>query len=112
MFRFFFLFLLVCGSLFCADEIKEKEFWIDVRTLEEFQSGHLKEALHIPYQEIAKKIKAVTKDKKAKIHVYCKVGGRAGIAKKALESLGYVNVVNSGGYEAILSKRKLAMPKN
>ena len=71
MLRISFLLLLFLGSLFSAEEKKKevKVFWIDVRTTEEFKAGHLKEALHIPYQEIGKKIKAVTPDKKAKIHV-------------------------------------------
>lgn len=85
---------------------KEKTvFWIDVRTQEEFDAGHVPEAILIPYDDIAQKISKVTKDKSADIRVYCKVGGRAGIAKKSLEKLGYKNVTNEGGYQAIMKKR-------
>lgn len=96
---------LFFSSLIYADDTN-KTIWIDVRTTEEFDSGHLKNAIHIPYQEISKKIAAVTKDKNADIRVYCKVGGRAGIAKKALEKIGYKNVTNSGGYKDLLKKQK------
>jgi len=97
------LFLLSCFSFVMAEPVtEEKVIWIDVRTFEEFETGHLEQAIHIPYQEIADKIESVSKDKQAKIKVYCKVGGRASLAKKALEQLGYTNVINAGGYLKIL----------
>lgn len=96
------LFLLLSTSLVAAD----KAIWIDVRTKGEFDQGHLEKALHIPYQTIGDKISKVTKNKEALIKVYCKVGGRAGIAKSTLEKLGYKNVVNAGGYQQILKDRK------
>ncbi|MCM8538564.1 MAG: rhodanese-like domain-containing protein [Lentisphaeraceae bacterium] len=95
-------------STFLFAEESNKIFWIDVRTTEEFDSGHLKNAIHIPYQKITNKIGSITKDKNADIRVYCKVGGRAGIAKKALEKLGYKYVTNSGGYKDLLKKQKQA----
>ena len=97
------LLLLANLSLFA----KEKQvFWIDVRTEEEFAVGHLPEAVLIPYDDIANEIGKVTKNKNADIRVYCKVGGRAGIAKKSLEKMGYKNVTNAGGYKDILKKQQ------
>ena len=95
--------LMLSVAVFGEDK---KVFWIDVRSQQEFDSGHLKEAILIPYQKISKEIGKVTKDKNADIRVYCKVGGRAGIAKKSLEKMGYKNVINEGGYEEIMKKRK------
>ena len=97
--------LVILLSMTLSAEDK-KVFWIDVRSLQEFDAGHLKEAIFIPYQKISKEIGKVTKDKNADIRVYCKVGGRAGIAKKSLEKMGYKNVTNEGGYEEIMKKRK------
>ena len=97
--------LLFTALTVYADE-KAKVYWIDVRTSEEWDRGHLKEAVHIPYEKIGKEIAKVTTDKNAEIRVYCKVGGRAGIAKKTLESMGYKNVVNAGGYKQILKERQ------
>ena len=88
-----------------ADEVPPT-YWIDVRTVEEWNMGHLKGAVHIPYEKIGKEIAKVTTDKNADIRVYCKVGGRAGIAKATLEKMGYKNVRNAGGYKKILESRK------
>ena len=72
---------------------------IDVRSQEEWDGGHLANAVHIPHTEIAERIEEVTKDKSAKIITYCKVGGRAGMAKTTLEEAGFTNVENGGGLE-------------
>ena len=74
---------------------------IDVRSQEEWDSGHVEQAVHIPHTEIADRISEVTTDKDAKIVLYCAVGGRAGKAKSFLEKLGYTNVENGGGYEDV-----------
>lgn len=83
-----------------ADEM----FVIDVRTLPEWNSGHLEQATHIPHTEIGSRIGEVTTNKDAKILLYCKVGGRAGRAKTTLEELGYTNVENGGGYEDVVKR--------
>ena len=72
---------------------------IDVRSKEEFDGGHIDDAVHIPHTEIADKIADVTEDKEATIVVYCAAGRRAGIAKTKLEELGYKNVENGGGID-------------
>ena len=76
-------------------------FVIDVRTEDEWKSGHVEQAAHIPHTEIADRINEVTTDKDAKIVVYCAVGGRAAKAKDTLEQLGYTNVENGGGYDDV-----------
>lgn len=68
---------------------------IDVRTEKEYKSGHIPTATNIHYREIEDHTKEISKNKL--IIVYCKVGGRAGIAKEKLVSLGYENVINFGG---------------
>lgn len=79
-----------------------EEIWIDVRTPEEYHAGHLKGALLIPYDIITGHIGAVTNDKNATIHLYCRSGNRSGIAQTILQSMGYHNAVNEGGYEDLL----------
>ncbi len=76
-------------------------FVIDVRSQEEWDTGHVEQATHIPYTEIADRIAEVTDDKDAKIVLYCAAGGRAGTAKSSLESLGFTNVENGGGYDDV-----------
>ncbi len=47
-----------------------KEILIDVRSQEEWDSGHLDQAVHIPHEEITEKIASVTEDKSAKLVLY------------------------------------------
>lgn len=98
--------ILVSGFLLQACTEKTEEFWVDVRTQEEFDDGHLENVSHIPHEQIAARISEVTDNKEATIHLYCRSGGRAGRAKTALEELGYVNIINEGGYEEILKSQE------
>jgi len=79
--------------------------WIDVRTADEFNSGHIEGAAHIPYEEIAVRISEITTDKNAILHLYCRSGNRSGIAQQILQSIGFNNAVNEGGYEYILQQQ-------
>lgn len=76
---------------------------LDVRTPDEFKSGHLTMALNMPVHEIddyVDSIAQITDNDKAKpIVVYCESGDRAQTAKKRLDGLGYTNVVNGGGLD-------------
>ena len=74
---------------------------IDVRTEKEYKAGHLENALHLPYDTIRETITARVPDKDAEIILYCRSGRRSGIAKKTLDSMGYTNVINAGGYEEL-----------
>jgi phage shock protein E len=98
--------LSLTAMLFSACENKPEELWIDVRTQEEWDSGHLEEAFHIPHDQIATRISEATTNKEAIIHLYCRSGGRAGRAKTALEELGFTQVMNEGGYEDLLKERQ------
>ena len=76
-------------------------FVIDVRSKDEWDTGHIEQAVHIPHTEIADRIGEVTNTKDAKIVVYCAAGGRAGKAKAKLEELGFTNVENGGGLDDV-----------
>lgn len=91
-------FLLIMSST-------SNDFWIDVRTLDEFNAGHIEGAAHIPYEEIALRIGEVTSDKNALIHLYCRSGNRSGIAQQMLLAHGFSNAVNEGGYEDLVRKQ-------
>jgi rhodanese-related sulfurtransferase len=84
------VFLLTFSLISQAAEI----FWVDVRTAEEFNKGHVSEAINIPYEEIVDRIPEVSQDRDALIYLYCRSGRRADIAKTALEELGYSRVIN------------------
>ena len=72
---------------------------IDVRSAEEFASGHLQGAVNIPHDRIVEEIGAVAPDKSARIILYCRSGRRADTALNALKAAGYENVSNYGGLE-------------
>ena len=72
---------------------------IDVRTVQEWDKGHLEGAVLIPYDQISERIDTVVKDKSQRIYVYCRTGHRAKIAKEDLEKLGYKDIINLGSLE-------------
>lgn len=75
-----------------------KNLLVDVRTPSEYASGHIKNAVNIPYNEIAEDIKYFAPDKERTIVVYCYSGGRANAAARTLKDLGYKNIINAGTY--------------
>jgi phage shock protein E len=82
---------------------------IDVRTVQEWDNGHVEGAVLVPYDQIGERIGSVVKDKSKKIYLYCRTGHRAKIAKEALEKLGYKDIINLGSLEdaAKTMKRKI-----
>ena len=83
---------------------------IDVRTPQEFNRGHLKNAKNIPHNNIKEGIARVVPDKDQTIVVYCRSGRRSGIAEKALKELGYKNVINAGKYDDLKVMEEKANP--
>ena len=74
------------------------EVIIDVRTLEEYESGHIKDSLNIEWQLVDSIENTVPKD--AKLYLYCRSGNRSGKATKVLISLGYTDVTNLGSIKS------------
>ncbi len=70
---------------------------LDVRTAEEYESGHIENALLLPNTEIGEDVSDVLPDKEAEILVYCRSGNRSEQAAKKLVALGYTNVYDFGG---------------
>ena len=75
---------------------------VDVRTKEEYEESHVKEAINIPYDEIDENTDL---PKEKTIFVYCKSGRRSGIAKESLEKLGY-NVIDLGAFDSITLEKE------
>lgn len=97
------LILIACSRAGNAQpaEVEKGGVLIDVRSPGEYNSGHLENAILIPYTDIADKIAQHVKSKSDRIVLYCQSGNRAGIAKKTLEKLGYTAVVNAGSYKKL-----------
>lgn len=76
---------------------KEPYVLLDVRTQEEYDSGHIEGAILIPDYEIGAKAESVLTDKDELILVYCRSGRRSKNAASELAALGYTNVKEFGG---------------
>ena len=70
---------------------------LDVRTQEEFDSGHIENAVLLPITEITDNAEGILPDKDAKILVYCRSGNRSATAARELIRMGYTNVYDFGG---------------
>lgn len=80
--------------------MKENNYIIvDVRTKEEYDIGHVKGAINIPYDVINSKDNLAKLDKNKTIVVYCRSGKRSDIAYNTLKDLGY-DVFDLGAYES------------
>ena len=76
----------------------EKDFVIlDTREQYEFDEGHIKNAILIPYTEIEARAENELPNKDQLILVYCRSGRRSKIAAQSLADMGYTNVKEFGG---------------
>ena len=94
--------LVGCNTLYntsTLQQILEENNYIivDVRTKEEYEEGHVKESINIPYDEIDENIGL---EKEKTILVYCQSGRRSSIAYERLTSLGY-EVYDLGAYDSL-----------
>ena len=71
---------------------------LDVRTQEEYDSGHIKGAVLLPVDAITEEsAQEVIPAKDTQVLVYCRSGNRSVTASKALAQLGYTEVYEFGG---------------
>ena len=70
---------------------------LDVRTVGEFRSGHIKNAKNIPVQELSSQLKNLDTYKDDDIIVYCASGGRSSSAANILSKNGFNKVYDLGG---------------
>lgn len=76
---------------------------IDVRSRQEFNEGHLPNAINISVYDIAKEIVNKVTDKNYIIILYCQTEKRSVKAKRILEKMGYVNIyILKGGIDSIV----------
>ena len=72
---------------------------LDVRTTQEFASGHVKGSLNIPLDSLATRMKELPKDKP--IITCCASGMRSATAKSVLTNNGFQEVYNGGSWRSI-----------
>lgn len=76
---------------------KEGALVIDVRKVEQYNEGHIKDSKNIPLADIEKEIANVAPDKAKKIVLYCNTGNQSGKAAEKLKAMGYTDVHNAEG---------------
>jgi rhodanese-related sulfurtransferase len=75
--------------------VHEGALLLDVRTPEEFASGHLPAAVNIPVQELERRIGELERTDRP-IVLYCRSGNRSSRAAGILKSAGYAAVHDLG----------------
>lgn len=70
-------------------------FLLDVRTPEEFESGHIADAANIAVQILPENLNAIPKDQP--VVIYCRSGNRSAQALEILRQAGYTDVYDMGG---------------
>lgn len=75
----------------------ERPFLLDVRTAEEFATGHIPNAVNIPVDELRSRLRDVPHDRE--IAAYCQVGQRGYLATRILRQAGRSVRNLSGGYK-------------
>jgi len=76
---------------------------LDVRTVEEYKTGHLKDAKLIPLKSLSNNLKMLKIDKK--IIVYCRTGSRSTSASHILNQNGFTPLNVRGGIEKLIDAK-------
>lgn len=67
---------------------------LDVRTKEEFDSGYIKNAIHIDILNQNFETEVSKLDKSKTYYIYCRSGGRSASACSAMGSMGFTKLYN------------------
>lgn len=70
---------------------------LDVRTIAEYNEGHIPNAICIPNETIGNNTISELSDKEQLILIYCRSGNRSKQAAEKLKKLGYTNLIEFGG---------------
>ncbi|PKH87149.1 rhodanese-like domain-containing protein [Colwellia sp. Bg11-28] len=62
---------------------------LDVRTVEEFEEGHIPNAVNIPHKELEARLAELTGAKNTQVVIYCRSGRRAEVAREVLVKNGF-----------------------
>lgn len=102
-------FLLFSSNLYAIDLLTVKELkkeldqtdqtliLLDVRTIEEFNSGRIKNSINIPHDLLLSDISLISDYKNEKLVVYCRSGKRAKIVLDRLSDEGFSTLIDIDG---------------
>lgn len=86
-------------SVDLGELIRNGAIILDVRTKEEYQSGHVKGSVNIPLDQLTSNINKL--DKSKPIITCCASGIRSGSAKGVLQNRGFTEVYNGGSWQNV-----------
>ncbi|MBS1918648.1 MAG: rhodanese-like domain-containing protein [Bacteroidetes bacterium] len=75
---------------------------VDVRTKEEYQSGHIQGSVNLPLNNIGNQLNKLKKEKA--VITCCASGMRSAAARNILKSRGFTEVYNGGGWRNLQNK--------
>jgi phage shock protein E len=85
--------------------IDRQKTFVDVRTPNEYASGHVPGAINIPLDEIQNRLDEC-KNLPKPLVAYCRSGARSGMATSILMQAGIQDVINGGGISEVLQQIK------
>jgi len=95
-----------------ADQ-SEQAILVDVRTEEEFDQGHLCDALNVDFKAEDFETKILELPKSSPVYLYCRTGKRSESAATLLQELGFKNITNlEGGYVAYTEEGGAPCPED
>ncbi|PAP78809.1 rhodanese-like domain-containing protein [Rubrivirga marina] len=76
---------------------------LDVRTPQEYASGHLAGAVNVDVMsaDFRQRVEAMGLPGSGPVYLYCRSGQRSGQAAQILRQLGHEGAVNVGGFDAL-----------
>ena len=86
-----------------AELVRQGAVILDVRSKSEYASGHLKDSINIPVDQLSKQIHRLP-DKKKVVITCCASGMRSASAVGILKSAGFEKVYNGGGWTGLKQK--------
>lgn len=85
---------------------------LDVRRLNEFAEGHVKDAVNLPLEEMTDVAQIAQLEEDQNIYVHCRSGYRSVIAASLLKRQGYHNLRNVlGGWQKIKDQKNIETTK-
>ena len=78
---------------------EDSPLYLDVREQDEWDEGHIADAIHIPRGNLESRVETAAPDRSRTVLLYCAAGNRSAFAAKTLQELGYDEPLSlSGGF--------------
>lgn len=97
-----------------ADKIKSGSppTIVDVRSSEEYETGHIPGAVHIPWWSVFTRHSGIPSAHEEPLVIYCEHGPRAKLAKLALRIVGFQEILYLEGHMSSWKKADLPIQKS